>query len=303
MRYESDIITVAVVNFKVETGKKEENVSRILAFSESAAKRGADLILFPEMCVAGYDYYIDESVSMEEKRNISEAMDGPTCTRIAEAAEKNGIYIVAGMAEKDKETGVLYNSAYVAGPAGPVGAYRKIHPFHYENSWCAKGDRPFLFDTKWGPVSVGICYDTYNFPELTRHYASKGSRLYLNPTALVERIHLAESRQGFLGFYVPTIEYPVVCNTIFVANANLVGKDRLHYFGGGSCVLGPKITPTTETDAVHYYAGDVNNVQAGLFLATLDLSLAKRALFTDNPYTGVPDYRPELYARWDTAVV
>jgi predicted amidohydrolase len=152
-----------------------------------------------------------------------------------------------------------------------------------------------MFDTKWGPVSVGICYDTYNFPELMRYYASKGSRLYLNPTALVERINTAESRRGFLDFYTTAIEYGVICNTIFVAGSNLVGKDRFHYFGGGSCIIGPKITPTTETDAIHYYAGGADKNQAGLFMATLDLSLAKRTLFTNNRYTGVPDYRPDVY--------
>ena len=42
-----DIITVAVVNFKVDAADKESNISRMCGFAESAAKRGADIILFP----------------------------------------------------------------------------------------------------------------------------------------------------------------------------------------------------------------------------------------------------------------
>ena len=42
-----DIITVAVVNFKVDAADKESNLSRMCGFTEAAAKRGADLILFP----------------------------------------------------------------------------------------------------------------------------------------------------------------------------------------------------------------------------------------------------------------
>jgi predicted amidohydrolase len=295
MTYESDIITIAVVNFKVHAGEKEKNVSRIIDYSVTAAKQGVDLILFPELCVVGSDYYLDKNVSRKEMEDITETIDGPTCKKIAHTAQKYGIYIVLGMAEKDKETGELYNSAFTAGPEGPMGMYRKIHPFDYENSWCKKGDTPFMFDTKWGPISIGICYDTYNFPELMRYYVSKGSRLYLNPSAVIEKVHLAESRQGFRDFYAPTIEYGVVCNVIYVASANLAGKDKERYFGGGSCIIGPKITPNAEEEAVYYYAGNVNNVQTGLSMATIDLSLATRFSFINNPYTGVPDYRPDVY--------
>jgi len=294
MKYESDIITIAVVNFKVEAGEKEQNVSRILDFSKSAAKRGADLILFPEMCVTGYDYYVDKDIPREEKEEMTETIDGPICKRISEAAQRNDIYIVAGMAEKDKDTGDLYNSAFAAGPEGFLGSYRKIHPFDYENSWCKKGNEPFMFDTKWGPISVGICYDTYQFPELIRYYVNKGSRLYLNPTAVVEEVVFANSRQGFDHYYAPTLEYGVLCNTIFIASANLTGWDRVNYFGGGSCIIGPKIHPTFET-GVTYYAGDKDNVQAGMSLATIDLSLAKRRLCINNEYVGEPDYRPDVY--------
>lgn len=61
-------------------------------------------------------------------------------------------------------------------------------------------------------------------------------------------------------------------------------------------MIGPKITPFFETD-VTYYAGDKNNVQETLEMATIDLSLAKRRLCTMNEVTGEPDYRPEIYRK------
>lgn len=297
MKYESDIITVAVVNFKLKAGKKEQNVSRILDFSRSAAKRGADMIVFPEMCTVGYDFFVDESIPRKEKEDISEPIDGPTCKRIVEVAKQNEIYIVVGMAEKDKDTGELYNIAFVAGPEGAIGAYRKIHPWDFENSWCKKGDTPFMFDTKWGPISVGICYDTYHFPELMRHYANQGSRLYLNPTAILEDYTTTSNSKGSKNYYALTLEYGALTNGIFVASANLAGRDNFSYFGGGSCIIGPKIQNGAEIE-VAYYAGDVDNVQAGMFLETLDLSLATRGIFKDNKYVGAPDYRPEVYKKF-----
>ena len=192
---------------------------------------------------------------------------------------------------------IVYNSAVSIGPEGVIGSYQKIHPFDSENNYFAKGETPFLFETPWGPISVGICYDTYQFPELMRYYVSKGSRLYLNPTAVIEEIPKEGSRQAFINYYAPTLEYGVLCNTLFIASANLTGFDDTNYFGGGSAVIGPKITPFFETD-VTYYAGDKNNVQEGVYIATIDLTLAKRRLMDDTGAAGEPDYRPDLYRKF-----
>ena len=46
-----DIMTVAVVNFKVDACNKEGNLSRICGYAEAAAKRDADLVLLHELCL------------------------------------------------------------------------------------------------------------------------------------------------------------------------------------------------------------------------------------------------------------
>ena len=136
-----DIITVAVVNFRVDAADKASNLSRMCGFTEAAAKRGADLILFPEMCLYGYDYYVDESVPQEEKVKVSETINGASCQAIAEITKKYGIYAVFGMAEKMEDTpdADLYNSAVAIGPDGVIGSYQKIHPFETESISCKKG--------------------------------------------------------------------------------------------------------------------------------------------------------------------
>jgi predicted amidohydrolase len=295
VQYEKDIITVAVVNFQATTKDKESNLRKVTGFAEAAAKRGADLVLFPELCMMGYEYYIDNGIEKAEKIRTAETTEGEICTRVSEVAKKYGIYIVFGMAEKKTaDAQVIYNSALAIGPEGVLGSYRKIHPFEEENMWFLKGDTPFMFETPWGPISIGICYDTYQFPELMRYYVEKGSRLYLNPTALVEDIGKTGSREAFLNYYSPTLEYGVLCNTIFIASANLTAYDGSIYFGGGSAIIGPKLTPFNETD-VTYYAGDKNNTQEEIILATLDLTLAKRRLCNTETCTGTADYRPDLY--------
>lgn len=293
-----DIINVAVMNFKVAAGKKDVNLNKMKGLSVAAAKRGANLILFPELCVMGYDFYIDEKIDIKEKIKQTETLDGRVCKELAEVAKEHDLYIVFGTAEKiNEDDTTLYNSAIAIGPEGVMGSYKKIHPFDSENTWCAKGDTPFMFDTKWGPISVGICYDSYQFPELMRYYVSKGSRLYLNPTALSEEISKEGSRQAFINYYAPTLEYGVLSNTIYIASSNLTGYDDFNYFGGGCAIIGPKVNAFFETD-MHYYAGNKDNVQAELFVETIDLSLATTPLFKNNRITNTPDYRLDVYKKF-----
>ena len=299
MNQYKDIMNVAVVNFKVDGGKKENNRKRISEFSAASAKRGADLVLFPELSLTGYDYFIDDNNSIEDKRAMAETLDGPSCKIIAETAKEYGIYIVFGMPEKvDGNDEKVYNSAVAIGPNGVIGSYKKIHPFDAENKFFTKGDTPFMFETEWGDISIGICYDTFQFPELMRHCVAKGSRLYLNPTAVVEEIPKEGSRQAFIDYYAPTLEYGVLSNTIFIASANLVGYDEKNFFGGGSVVIGPKVTPFFETN-VHYYAGNKDNFQEEVIITTIDLSLAKRRLMDTSGAAGEPDYRPDVYRTFE----
>ncbi len=298
MDYEKDIITIAVVNFKPVFGNKDANLRKITGYAEAACRQGADLILFPEMALTGYDFYTADDITKQEKWNLAETVDGPSIRKISEIAERYHSYIIYGAAEKvgdSGKNGCLYNSAFYASADGSTGTYRKIHPFGAENNWCCKGDTPVMIASPWGPIGIGICYDSYQFPELLRYYTAKGARLYLNPTAELEEIDKNGSREAFYHYY-DLLEYGVKCNTIFLASANLTGWDREDYFAGGSYIIGPKITPFFETD-VYCYGGSMNDTQEGITLATVDLQLASRRLCTEQ-HDGQSDFRENLYRQW-----
>lgn len=286
-------IGIAIVNFNVQHGDKNSNLKKIIEFIVDAAKMGADLVLFPEMCLTGYDFYIDDEIEKEKKINLAETIPGPSTDQISEITKELKIFAVFGMPEKvDDGSGRLFNSAVVVGPEGLVGVYRKIHPFDKENTWCNKGNQPFMFHTKWGPIGIGICYDTYHFPELMRYYAWKGCKLYLNLTAIIREPGIPDAfKEGYLTY----LKSGVLTNHIFIASANLVGRDQSSLFGGGSVIVGPKAVSPNSMIFSTCYGGDVDNNQEGIFAAKVDLSQAKRTIFQKNQYTQVPDYQPDLY--------
>ncbi|WP_105203455.1 carbon-nitrogen hydrolase family protein [Neobittarella massiliensis] len=297
-----DIVNLAAVNLRAVWGDKAQNLRRILDYTVAAARRGADIITFPELALTGYEDQPDTPLSEKMHHRLAESAGGPSIAAVADCCRQLGVYVVFGLPERDPATGAVYNAAAVCGPDGPLGVYRKMHPAGDESLWCQKGEQPLLFSTPWGPVGVGICYDSYSFPELLRYYAASGARLYLNPTAMPEN-HRRKSRS----FYRDTLYAAVHQNDIFLVSANLVSEDVIDpgyrwrlpagpgipqpaTFLGGSLVIGPGFGRR-----VHLYAGSPRHCEAELVLTTVDLSLANRTIYSQNPYTGTPDFRPERY--------
>ena len=212
-------------------------------YAECAAQRGANLILFPEAALCGYELDTEHSGEDQMHCRLAEPIPGPASYAMAEVAKENNIYIVFGLSERGDD-GKVYNSAAVISPRGILGKYRKMHLNPADKIWAAHGEEPFMFDTEWGKFGIAICYDTYVFPELMRYYAANGCRLHLNPCAVNTIVTARNIREA--------IEYLSVNNAIFIASANCVGRYKTDKFVGGSNVIGPgKNAPEP-----HYYVGN-----------------------------------------------
>lgn len=227
------------------------------------------------MALTGYDDQPEKQLKDKMQFQEAEIVPGPSTDRIAEVTRKYGIYAFVGMPERDFPTRRIYNSMAVFGPEGLLGTYRKMHLPGLEPHWAARGDSPLIIQTPWGPVGCAICFDTWAFPELMRYYAAEGCRLYINITAT------AKIRGKYLAN--TNIEAGVIRDCIFVASANLGGKDLYNDFWGGSSVVGPG----QDTLEAHYYIGgkytDDQANQTKVNITTIDLSLASRYIYKGNP--------------------
>lgn len=317
---QEEILNLAVVNFRAVWGQKQRNLARIISYIRAAARRGADIVCFPELALTGYEN--QTGVPKEEKMQVqlAEPVSGPVVAAVAKVCRQMEIYAVFGMPERDEDRpDTIYNTAVACGPQGYIGRYRKIHPAMAESCWCDRGSDPFSFETPWGKIAVGICYDTYSFHEILRYHAATGAKVYLNPTAMAEAPHF-----DWKTCYYEGLRQAVIANDFFVASSNLVGYDIVDedfcnqtdallepdspgrqfcrpfcprpdpaYFTGASMVLGPGIGP----DKVHVYCGDIDLCEPELLIATVDLSVGSRMIFNRNPFSGRPDYRPDIYKK------
>nr|WP_315025034.1 carbon-nitrogen hydrolase family protein [uncultured Aminipila sp.] len=283
-----DNINIATVNFKTSWGYKEENLEKIKDNLIEAAGMGAELVLFPEMALTGYDDVKETSKPEKMQSKLAEIIPGPSTLELEQLIRELEIYAVIGMPERDeKDPSIIYNAQAVFGPEGLIGSYRKMHLPPPEPRWATRGNKPFIFETPWGPIGNAICYDIYTFPEMVRYYAAKGCRLILNSTAYAyEHGPLVGPR---------TLEAYVLINGVYIATANLVGQDLTSTFYGGSQVLGP----TGKSGELCYYAGcsfaDERAAKYTICNVEIDLSLARRMQFNVNPKIGTTDFRPDKY--------
>jgi N-carbamoylputrescine amidase len=159
-----------------QVGRKAENLRKSVSFIQEAVRNGANLVVLPELCNSGYVFETrGEAFELAE-----EIPQGPSTKAWLEIAAQYGLYLVAGINERDGSS--LYNSAVIIGPSGYIGTFRKVHLWNAENLFFEPGNLGFpVFRTLLGRIGVFICYDGW-FPESYRLCALQGADLICIPT-------------------------------------------------------------------------------------------------------------------------
>lgn len=181
-----------------------------------------DLVLLPELFACGYNM----GASIPQ---IAESADGPTASAIAMLAQKHGVAIHYGYAERDGD--ILFNSAQCIGTDGKVLAHHRklVIPPGFERELFSPGQGCQLFEIRGWKVATLICYDA-EFPETVRHVAGMGASLVLVPTAL------GAAWTWVSRTMIPTRAYE---NGVYLAYANSAGNENGMAYLGQSVIAGP----------------------------------------------------------------
>lgn len=136
-----------------------------------AKEAGAELAVLPE-------YWSIMGVRDTDKVNCAETFgDGPLQTFLAQTAKELSLTIIAGTIPLVSDLGnKIFNACLVFDSQGAqISRYDKIHLFGFNNgnesyqesNTIQEGNQAVCFDTGFGRVGLGICYDL-RFPELFR---------------------------------------------------------------------------------------------------------------------------------------
>ncbi|GAB6042683.1 nitrilase-related carbon-nitrogen hydrolase [Endothiovibrio diazotrophicus] len=209
---------IGYFQFAVRYGDKEANFSRV---EQAMAGADLDLLVLPELFSTGYIFRSpDEAYALAEP-----VPEGETTRRMIRWAEERQAFIAGGLLEIEGDR--LFSTVVVAGPAGVVARYRKIHPSLSERLF-TPGEALSSFDLHGVPIGLAICSDGA-MEDIHRRYRQHKVALILHPA-------------NFCGQDIPAaVERWVSRYGTPVLTVNRLGFDVANAFGirfvGGSRLL------------------------------------------------------------------
>ena len=266
--------TVAACQLRLDIDDPEGNRRAVVTAVETAAARGATLVVLPELVTSGYVF-----ADLAEAWSKAEAPDGPTVQLLTELSAAHGVVVVAGFCERsDGER--PYNSLVVVDRGEVLAVYRKTHLWGTEKDVFAVGDeRAPVVRTSAGTVAAMICYDL-EFPEMVRDVSLRGAQIVVAPSNWPSN----SPPPGERAPEVVKAQAGAAVNRVFVLVCDRWGSERGVDWIGGSVICDVEGYPV---------AGPAEGGEV-MLLAELDLdrALDKTIGAYNEAFT---DRRPELY--------
>lgn len=165
---------------------RESNLAAALELIAEAARRGAHLIVTPEMTNVLDRDGAKLRASLPVEAGLAEV------GAFAAAAAAHGVWLLIGSMAVGRSDGRLANRSFLFGPDGEIAArYDKMHMFDVDlatgESWresrvYAPGETAVVASTPLGKIGLSICYDL-RFPHLYRAMARAGASVMTVPAA------------------------------------------------------------------------------------------------------------------------
>jgi N-carbamoylputrescine amidase len=204
----------------------DQNLQKALDRVAEAARGGAQVVCLPELFQTQYFCQREDAALFD----LAEPIPGPGTAKLADAARKNCIVLIASLFEK-RAPGLYHNTAAIFDTDGTLrGIYRKMHipddPLYYEKFYFTPGDLGFrAIETSVGKLGTLVCWDQW-YPEGARLTALQGAPVIFYPTAIgwhpAEKAEFGEAQHDAWR----TIQRAhAIANGVYVAVVNRVGLE------------------------------------------------------------------------------
>lgn len=271
---------------------KEETLAKAEKLVHEAAKKGAQIILLPELFET--PYFCQEK-NYDHYQLATTLQDNPAILRFKPIAKELDIVLPISFYEIDGNS--LFNTVALIDTNGEVmGTYRKTHipddHFYQEKFYFTPGDTGFkVWQTKYGNIGVGICWDQW-FPESARCMALLGAELLFYPTAIgsepvLECDSMPHWRRCMQGHAASNIMPIIASNRIgeekvFPSKENNYQESSLNFYGSSFIA-----------DETGEIVEDGQRDQEEILIHTFDLDAIKEMRLSWGVFR---DRRPEAYS-------
>jgi predicted amidohydrolase len=248
------VIAAAQMKFRASIA---ENISWIIEVIHSSGKAGADVILFPECAVTGYNCDFTTVPSSQ----VTAAFESiARATRAARCHALVGSPTFAGRKR--------LNSLVVFDPLGrKLFCYSKIHLTARDRRYFIPGNKVAFFRLAGVPCTTMICHER-RYPELVRLPVMLGAQIVFHPNAGLDSLPVSKSkRHGRDGIPIRAFE-----NEVYYVFANSVGPQGNGLWSAGDSKI---VAPDSRLLAL------ANNRDETVIQAELNLTLAGRKYARD----------------------
>jgi NAD+ synthase (glutamine-hydrolysing) len=229
-------LTVGLAQIYPKIGDVDANLKKHLQQIEAAKAEGADLLIFPELSLTGYNLQdLVYEVAMHP------TADQPVFKTLLEAGADQHMDLMVGFVDVDERARYFIGAAYLSG-GQVVHVHHKVYLPTYtmfdEGRYFAWGDGVRAFDTRFGRVGMLICEDFW--------HASPPYLLWLDRADLM-LLHSASPGRGLnTSGKLASAHWVELVNqaygslfTNYVVHCNRVGFEDGLNFWGGSMVTDP----------------------------------------------------------------
>jgi predicted amidohydrolase len=161
-------LTIAAAQSESLPGDVGANVENHARLASRAAGLGAQLIVFPELSLTGYELRLAGGCALTP--------DSPSLDPLRRVARDAGIYIAAGAPVASPDGG-LYIAMLILAPGGGVSVYAKqhVHSSEMPPFSCGGGGPPIEVGAH--RIGLAICRDA-TFPDHAAAASSRGASVY-----------------------------------------------------------------------------------------------------------------------------
>lgn len=226
---------IALAQLAPRLGALEENLARHLEVITEARGKGADLVVFPELGLTGYQL---QDLASE----VSMRLDDPRLASLAAAT--GGLSAIVSFVEESADHRLFIAAALLEdGEVRHV--HRKLHLPTYglfdERRFFASGDVLRAVPSRLGVgLGIAVCEDFWHLP-VAQLLALDGAQILVNVSSSPGR-DLAATNEVGLGTatsWRTLMRTYAQLTTSFAVFVNRVGVDESISFWGGSEVIGP----------------------------------------------------------------
>ncbi|KUN31302.1 nitrilase [Streptomyces corchorusii] len=168
-------LRVGLVQLSVATNRRTDNLRRAEALVHEAVDDGCELVVLPEAFAT--------ALNLPKSHEVAEPVPGPVTEWLAERASRYGVWIAAGLLERNGEH-VHSSAVLIADDGSLVDVYRRTVVYDLEAHFLTGEVGTRVVDTPLGRIGLVVGYDI-QFPEVLRGLFADGVEIVVCPSILL----------------------------------------------------------------------------------------------------------------------